>query len=37
LLASKDRADEIMKLVPDSWIVGSVVEREAGAESVALI
>jgi phosphoribosylformylglycinamidine cyclo-ligase len=37
LLASADRADEIMELVTDSWIVGRVVERDPGAERVVLI
>jgi phosphoribosylaminoimidazole (AIR) synthetase len=37
LLASADRASEIMDLIPDAWIVGRVVERAANAESVALI
>ena len=37
LLASADRATEIMDLIPDAWIVGRVVERAADAERVALI
>lgn len=37
LLASADRAAEIMDHVPDSWVAGRVVEREPGLEQVALI
>tara|TARA_B110000263_G_scaffold45903_1_gene37993 strand:- start:543 stop:779 length:237 start_codon:yes stop_codon:yes gene_type:complete len=37
LLASADRATEIMDLISDAWIVGRVVERAADAESVALV
>jgi len=37
LLASANRATEIMDLIPDAWIVGRVVERPANAECVVLI
>ena len=37
LLASIERSKEIIEKVPDSWIVGRVVERETGLEQVALI
>ena len=37
LLSSIERSKEIIEKVPDSWVVGRVVERETGLEQVALI